>query len=139
MCDSVSVRFYCSDFSHKEWKNIEIPLNKTEEQFILQFCENEFTVNDCDGGSDDYYYFGFSSGKYYEVYHEFFANKTYNEEEDCMDFEVINDFFIKEISKETAKKKGVSDDRNYLKLITENKQIYWPKGWKEFKEKYQYA
>lgn len=130
------MRFYCSEWNEMEWDEAEISPGESEEQFIIRYCKDEFWVYDCDGSSDEHYYFATSTGNYYCVYHDFTAYRTYNDEEDCHEFEVINEFTINKISKKEAKKNKVTDDRNYLKLIYKDNSDYWPEGWKELKEKF---
>lgn len=83
--------------------------------------EDEWWVNDCDGGNTLHYYVGISDGnevKYYYVEHDFSA--WYGEE----GFEVHNSFELKEISKEIA---HIPDDRDWLDIGEYNYKLKkWP-------------
>lgn len=80
-----------------------VPWKETDDDemtIIEKFKEDEW-VWDCDGGGDDTYWFGFSTGKYFKLYHDFYANHGVDEEGEHT-FEVRNYFELDEVTKEEA-------------------------------------
>lgn len=105
------MRYYITDRRLNKWAEKEI---EDEEEFLLSYMNREHYVWDCDNCDTRYYYAGFSSGKYFKVYHEYGYN-PWREDDDGL---VVNDFYLEEISKEEAMKNGVISDRDWIRVAS---------------------
>lgn len=96
------MKYYCSDWRKKNW--VETFLSEKE---ILYFLKKEMFVYDSDNCGEDISYVGFSSGKYFKIFHSWYI-------EHDPEWQINNDFEITEVTKEEATHKGVISDRNWL-------------------------
>lgn len=110
------MRYFCSDMHNpSSWIESEI----TDERAIIDvYCRKHFEISDADNGGDDTYYFAFSSGKYFEVYHYWWI-------ETDSGWNLNNEYEVSEVSKD--KTKGICEDRDWLKLIEPNMYVHGKK------------
>jgi hypothetical protein len=88
-----------------------------DEQAILSNFVDDLWVWDCDGGGEDIYWFGFSNGKFFKVYHEFYAYYGEPEYDGDNGFEVKNYFDITEVIKEEAMP-HLCADRDWIQVAS---------------------
>jgi hypothetical protein len=79
--------------------------DKTEEEIIQECCDKS-RVYDSDYGGWRSYYFGFSSGKFYKVYHEWYITEE-------PEWELDNYYDINEIPREEAMP-HICNDRDWI-------------------------
>lgn len=110
------IRYISSDmigFGSKPspWKEIDAD---SEQVILSKFIDDEW-VWDCDQCDDKTTWFGFSNGKYFKVYHDYYVHWGEPRYDGDNGFEVINNFDITEVSKEEAMP-YLCSDRDWLTL-----------------------